>query len=217
MSKIIPTLSQQNFPKTYLLFQELIGGVSDKKKLLMEYYEGQKSILEIGCSVGNLADTFKPLQGIKYTGVDIDAGALKLAKKRFAKQSNFSFLNIDLIDLAESGQKFDYILFAGILHHVNDATALKLLKMVSKIITLDGVIVFSEVEKLRRDDNLFFKLFYNFEQGKYLRTAEELAALVRKGNIKVVETNERLVAPNAVGWPKVARFTLIKGKPTISI
>jgi hypothetical protein len=51
-------LSQSNFPRLWLLFQYLVGGTADKRRLAAMYYKGQKKVLEIGCSVGNVSQIF---------------------------------------------------------------------------------------------------------------------------------------------------------------
>ncbi len=120
-------LTQANFPRLWLFFQNHIGGTKDKQVLALSARENRCKILEIGCSVGNIADAFRPLKNILYTGIDIDSSAIGTAHMRFTK-TQFCFLETSVEEHAKSGMRYDYILIAGMLHHVDDATALSILK-----------------------------------------------------------------------------------------
>jgi SAM-dependent methyltransferase len=208
----MPLLTQSRFPGAWLLFQKLFGGTPDKQRLVLERYRGQARILEIGCSVGNLAEAFR-LPGIAYTGIDVDRSAIDHARRRLGQQPNLRFLRASPEDLLSEGQRFDYVLIAGVLHHVDDATASGLVRTGLALLASDGSLVVSEPEELRRTDNTLFKIFYRLEQGQYLRSVEALASLVQSSGARISFIGERLVSPGLVSWPKVARFTLIEAQP----
>jgi 2-polyprenyl-3-methyl-5-hydroxy-6-metoxy-1,4-benzoquinol methylase len=96
--------------------------------LATEHYHGQKRVLEIGCSVGNISSAFCAFPDIEFTGIDIDSHVINLAKHRFRDYPNFSFSLSSLEELSQQTKKFDYVLFAGMLHHVDDDTGLRLLR-----------------------------------------------------------------------------------------
>jgi 2-polyprenyl-3-methyl-5-hydroxy-6-metoxy-1,4-benzoquinol methylase len=98
--------------------QNVIGGNACKKALVTEHYRGQKRILEIGCSVGNVSAGFRVFPNVAFTGIDIDRHAIELAKRRFRNASNFRFSLSSLEELSRRGEIFDYVIFAGMLHNV---------------------------------------------------------------------------------------------------
>ncbi|MDE2589896.1 MAG: class I SAM-dependent methyltransferase [Patescibacteria group bacterium] len=70
-----------------------------------------KSVLEIGCGLGNNLKNFK---GMKVTGIDLSEHAIKIARERFP---NFSFYvgNILKIPLQET---FDLVFTSGVVEHI---------------------------------------------------------------------------------------------------
>ena len=209
----MPILSQSNFPRAWLIFQNLIGGNGDKQRLALKHYQGQRRILEVGCSVGNISSVFSRYPDVNFTGVDIDGKAIAHARRRFRDRPGFRFLEGSLADLAHDDESFDYILFAGILHHVDDGEARKLLRDGISMISPGGLLVLYEPDPLRPTDGLAFRLFYRLEQGAFLRDAEHLCDLVRSSGAKVISCEERLVSMGILRHPKVARFDLIAAQP----
>ena len=209
----MPFLSQTNFPRLWLLMQKTIGGNADKKSLAVEHYDGQKRVLEIGCSVGNISEVFTQFPGISFTGIDIDGNALTLARQRFASIDNFRFTEISLEKLSQMGEKFDYVLFAGILHHVNDATASRLLQFAHACLDSEATLVVYEPEAISSSDGWLLRIFCRlFEQGAFLRSRSELVALVEAAGISLEKIEDRNISPGIVRRPFVARFNLLKGR-----
>lgn len=203
-------LSQSNFPRLWLLFQYLVGGTADKRRLATMYYKGQKKVLEIGCSVGNVSQIFAKFKQAEFTGIDIDNNALGYARKRLGSLQNFKFKNIALSDLAKTGEKFDYVLFANILHHVDDKIALILLKDVQSLLSVGATLIVMEPEKMKDDYNLIFKFFYKLEKGKFRRRKDELTNLIIAAGLSIKTCSDVLVAPDSLPFLKVGRITLIE-------
>lgn len=209
----MPLLSQNRFPRLWLLMQQLIGGNAAKQALATEYYRGQQRVLEIGCSVGNISEAFLRYPGLKFTGIDIDGNALALAEHRFKDAQNFRFALCSLKELSEAGERFDYVLFAGMLHHVDDATGELLLRDALQCTSERGVIVIYEPEAVRAGDGWFFRLFYTLlEQGAHLRSRAALETLVRRAGVSLDRTEDRMISPGIVARPYVARFNLLVGR-----
>ena len=91
--------------KQYFRFSELIKNINLELK--------DKTILDLGCGSCGL---YKYLSDLgykgKYTGYDINASLINLAKKKFPK------INIKLIDIIEDDpqEKFNYVLVSGVLN-----------------------------------------------------------------------------------------------------
>lgn len=203
-------LNQTNFPRLFSLFQQVIGGTADKRRLATKYYKGQKKILEIGCSVGNVSQIFSKFKQVEFTGIDIDNNALDFARKRFRLLQNFKFRNIALSDLAKTGEKFEYVLFANILHHVDDETALILLKDVQLLLLPGATLIVMEPEKMKDDYNLIFKFFYRLEHGNFRRHKNELTNLINTAGLSVKTCSDVLVSSNFMPFLKAGRITLIE-------
>lgn len=201
--------AQNKFPYLWLIFQLAIGATYDKRKLAVKHYKGEKNILEVGCSLGNITPAFLPFKNFKYLGIDIDAGAINIAQKTFAKNPNISFRNVSLEKLAEENQTFDYILFAGMLHHTDDELSVSLLKDAKKLLAENGKIVVYEPESFRASDNLLFKLYAKLEQGEHLRSKEKMLNLLHLAGIYPTINEDILLAPSIFSFPKVIRFNLL--------
>jgi 2-polyprenyl-3-methyl-5-hydroxy-6-metoxy-1,4-benzoquinol methylase len=203
----MPFLSQSNFPRLWLLFQYLVGTTAEKRRLAILNYKGQKKILEIGCSVGNVSQIFSQFKDVEFTGIDIDNNALSFARSRLASLPNFKFRNVSLSELAQSGEKFDYILFANILHHVDDKVAFTLLKDVQALLSSGASLIVMEPEKIRDDYNLILRLYYKLELGQFRRHKNELTNLITSAGLTIKTCSDILVAPDSIPHLKVARFT----------
>jgi 2-polyprenyl-3-methyl-5-hydroxy-6-metoxy-1,4-benzoquinol methylase len=209
----MPLLSQSRFPRLWLLMQKTIGGNACKQQFAIEHYRGQSKVLEIGCSVGNISSVFQQYAGISFTGIDIDASALALAQKRFRRIPNFRFMHRSLQDLASDGERFDYVIFAGILHHVDDATGEKLLRDALTCTSPDGYLVIYDPEATQEHDKWLVRWFEKLlEQGAHLRTKTALEALALKAGVVLEQVESRMVSPGIVRRPYVARFSVLLGR-----
>jgi SAM-dependent methyltransferase len=211
----MPFFTQSRFPRLWLLMQNMIGGNACKQALATEHYCGQKRVLEIGCSVGNISAAFCAFPDVAYTGIDIDRSAIDLAQRHFHNTPNFRFSLSSLEELSCRGETFDYVLFAGILHHVDDDTGLQLLRSAVKCTDCNGgCLVIYEPEAVRPSDGWFLRAFYTlFEQGTFLRTSSNLQRLVEDGGIALDTVEVRMVSPGIVRCTYIARFNLLAGRP----
>jgi SAM-dependent methyltransferase len=203
-------LSQTRFPQAWLLAQKLIGGTPDKKRLALRHYSGQRKILEVGCSVGNLADAFLDMNDIIYTGVDIDEAALATARRRFAGNPRFVFRNDPIERLAAENLRWDYVLIAGVLHHVDQPTAEAMIAACVAVVEQGGRLVVSEPVPLRPGDGPVFGLMHRIEQGRFLRETAQLVELLQRAGLNVESCEEPLIGPGLLPSPKIMRFALIK-------
>jgi 2-polyprenyl-3-methyl-5-hydroxy-6-metoxy-1,4-benzoquinol methylase len=209
--------TQHQFPWLWLLMQNLIGGNASKQAMAIEHYRGEKRVLEIGCSVGNISDAFRAFPDVSFTGIDIDSRAIEVARRRFRTKANFRFSLRSLVDLSDSGERFDYVLFAGILHHVDDRTGSQLLRDAVKCLGADGRLVIYEPEAPRPSDGWLLRYFCNhLEQGAFLRTSHGLRHLVEHSGIGIESFEDRMVSPGIVNRPHVARFNLLGATPALT-
>jgi cyclopropane fatty-acyl-phospholipid synthase-like methyltransferase len=203
------SLSQTNFPNLWLLMQKMIGGNGSKQEFATKWYSLQKNILEIGCSVGNVSSCFTRYKDINFVGIDIDAAVIRVAEKRFKNFPNFNFRHCYLSDYLSEGKFFDYILFAGILHHVDDQTAIQLLQDVKKCAAKEASIIVYDPEMTTPDDNILLRLFLkNMEQGQFVRSRAEYQNLIELSGLRILDARSEMQSPGIVKRPYVARFSL---------
>ncbi len=80
-------------------------------------------VLEIGCGMGTDGAQFAKA-GADYTGIDLTAAAIELARKRFALSDlNGEFRVSDAENLDFDSESFDLVYSHGVLHHTPDIEA----------------------------------------------------------------------------------------------
>jgi SAM-dependent methyltransferase len=182
-----PFLTQERFPKLWLLFQAIFGATREKKRLALKHLGDHRNVIEIGCSAGVLARAFADVPGLRYLGVDIDPRAIELATERFSDQKNVSFSTQTMRELGDQGHTFDYVLFANILHHVDDPTAVDLIRDASRLVAPGGTMVVIEPDILRPDDSLLVRSLYKLERGLFRRPPAEYERLMHEAGVRPAE------------------------------
>jgi tRNA (mo5U34)-methyltransferase len=77
-----------------------------------------KTVLDIGCNAGFYSQRMHE-RGARVTGIDHDPRYL--AQARFAAAElgyDIEFRRLDVYDVAELGERFDYVIFMGVLYHL---------------------------------------------------------------------------------------------------
>lgn len=204
----MPFFTQSRFPTLWKIFQYSIGGTIDKRKLCILKYRGQKQVLEIGCSLGNIAKAFQKQFQIDYTGIDIDPVVIRYAEKDFAPWHNFRFLCQDFDGFVrETNHKFDYILFAGIFHHIDDQLCKSMLEVSQQIMPDEGIVVVVDLLMPEPQDNWFIHWFINLEQGKYVRKESEMYSILSNiPGLQLKEAEVHYVGATPFSLPKCAKF-----------
>jgi len=78
-----------------------------------------KSVLDIGCNAGFYSLEMKRRGAARVVGIDSDD--TYLAQARFAAEVNgadIEFRKLDVYDVAKLGERFDLVLFMGVLYHL---------------------------------------------------------------------------------------------------
>jgi 2-polyprenyl-3-methyl-5-hydroxy-6-metoxy-1,4-benzoquinol methylase len=208
----MPFLTQSRFPQIWKWFQYLIGGTIDKRKLCTLHFPGAGNVIEVGCSLGNIAWAFTQYAELTYTGIDIDPIAIKRARRDFRQHPNFSFVCEELQAFSLDNQNgFDYVLFAGILHHVNDEECLRLLKSAVSLMAQKAKLVVVEPILPTEEDNWFIHWFLNLEQGEYVRSHQSMLKILHSNvSLHLESAQEYLVGATPFSIPKCARFGVYK-------
>jgi len=200
-------LSQSNFPLLWDWFQFWIGGTIDKRKLCSLDISGNERVLEVGCSTGNIAEIFARLPDVQYVGLDIDLAALKRASEKFKGASNLNFSGIPFLDYQQPEHPFDIVLFAGILHHIDDATVQAFLNHSKSLIKPDGKVIVVDPVLPEAQDPKLFHYFSKLEQGQFVRSDTHLRKLLLDTvGLHITKSEAHFIGATPWSLPKVLRF-----------
>ena len=103
---IVEHLAQN--PILWTIFEKIFGADKQKEAIYRSAVEFKKSLLDFGCSSGNITGAFLDFD---YTGVDTDKKSISYAKKRWASYKNVKFICTDILGKRFNRQRFNYILF----------------------------------------------------------------------------------------------------------
>ncbi len=118
----------------------IIPWIDDTKDL------DDKRILEIGCGTGSSTVALAE-QGAEITGIDIDDGALEVAKDRsrvYGLYMEFLLLNADQILNTFGTNSFDFIIYFACLEHMTIPERLASLRQAWEMLSEQGLLIIVE-------------------------------------------------------------------------
>jgi SAM-dependent methyltransferase len=141
-------------PAIYRFFQGAVAGdVLDR--YIAEYVRpvrGDK-VFDLGCGTGEILDHLPP---VDYLGFDISESYIKAAQSRFGDRGRFVHGDVGLTTIDEEAGTFDVALATGVVHHLDDPTAIKLFELAAKalkpggrLITFDGCFTPDQTRRAR--------------------------------------------------------------------
>lgn len=132
-----------DYPLVYLSLQAAIGAKRARKLCLNQFALplGGERVLDVGCGPGFVIDY---LPQVDYVGIDIDRRYIDHAKRHYGDRGEFHCYELTAERARDLGT-FDLILLNGVVHHLDDATAVELLGILAnslntggRLMTLDG-------------------------------------------------------------------------------
>lgn len=135
--------TKQHYEETPFDFTEISSRLFDKKLtygVLRDYNFDGKNIVDVGCSVGFVGDYIKKrYPSYNYLGVDINAKAVEIARKKGLDVREGSNLQLDISD-----GYADFVISDGVIHH-----------------TPDPFRCFKELIRITKKDGFIFLYVYN--------------------------------------------------------
>jgi len=174
--KFINIRSILSIPSMYRLFSDMIGAKRARTIMVQKYLKTRKGyrVLDIGCGTG---DILEYLDGVNYTGFDIDLKYIDAAKKRFGNRGVFLCQSVRK-EAMFGPEMFDIVISFGVLHHLTDDEAINLFQLASsalkpgcRIITVDPCYVKCQSAAAR--------FLISIDRGRYVRSDAEYFKLAQ--------------------------------------
>ncbi len=193
-------------PALWDLSQRIFGADDEKKRLYFEPLgidDRSSRILDFGCATGNTASPFAEYD---YTGIDIDPALIDYARFKFRGYPKMKFVAGDITSY-EPDRPFDYILFAGVAHHLDDQLLPKLLLRLRTFLSERGHIYFVDPVITGRE-NRQVRLLMKADQGKFHRSAAAYEQLFGRIGLNVIEKRPLHTQDTLFRQPEYAFFKL---------
>jgi cyclopropane fatty-acyl-phospholipid synthase-like methyltransferase len=124
----------------YQRLQDLLGSRRFQRRLITEQVAAAPGmrLLDIGCGTGAVVEHVP--RDVAYHGFDPSAGYIAAAQQRWGDRGRFWCAGVDDPVPADIG-RFERATAIGVLHHLDDATAVKLAARAAAALTADGLLV----------------------------------------------------------------------------
>lgn len=166
-------------PWAYDLLQNVLGARRGRTQLIRDHIRPGRefTILDIGCGTGEIVPHLP--KDVSYHGFDLSQPYIDSANRRFGHRATFHCMDIADYLPEDDSRLADVVIAVGILHHVDDEVAHKLisgarskLKPGGRLITMDGTLVDAQSSMAR---NLILR-----DRGQNIRTPEGYRALAEQ-------------------------------------
>ena len=166
-----------SYPIVYSALQSLMGARKGRQRIVDNYIKPspEMKILDIGCGPAEILDC---LPNVEYYGFDISSQYIKSARSKFLDRGTFFCKIFDDTDLAVL-PKVDMVLAIGLLHHLEDEEAIRLVELVSKVLKPGGRLLTID-PCFTPNQNFIARFLINNDRGQNVRNKEEYASLVNE-------------------------------------
>lgn len=156
-------------PRFYMALQRLLGEKKARVRYIDEMVKPavQMKILDCGCGPASI---LSHLPDVTYTGIDINPNHIAYARALYGERGRFVVGDV-VHDLKEENGSFDLILVSGVLHHLTDEDAKRLLASVIELVKPGGRIVTIDCVWLP-SQNPIARIFNKLDSGLNVRTVE---------------------------------------------
>jgi len=163
-------------PQLYAALQSVLGAHRSRRRFVDEVLQPVAGMrfLDVGCGPASI---LQYLPKVNYTGLDLNPEHIEYARARYADRGTFLVADVAKMKLEAAGS-FDLILLSGLLHHLDDGPAMKLLADLIGLLKPDGRIVSIDGVWLS-PQNPIARLFNRLDSGKNIRTPDGYVKLTK--------------------------------------
>jgi SAM-dependent methyltransferase len=185
-------------PWVYRLFGHVLGSEANKQWFIDDVLclrDGQK-LVDVGCGPADILDR---LPGVEYVGLDISDVYIQAAKAKFKTRGGAKFLSGSVEDWTRDPltHEADVVLANGVLHHVDDDEAKKILEFAYRALKDNGRFIFYEPCYLIWQSGIS-AYFMSRDRGQNIRTEQEWKELA--SNIFPVVSTNIVTGVNRLGY-----------------
>lgn len=177
MAQIVDGIrSVLSHPTVYSLFQNLMGAKSGWQNFISNFVKPFPGmvILDIGCGPCDILDY---LENVDYFGFDISAHYISRAKEKYGDRGTFTAKLLTPEDLGDL-PKFDVVICSGVLHHLDDAIAIDIIRMAFSALKPGGR--FLSIDPVfESGQNPIARYLISKDRGQNVRTRAEYGVLAR--------------------------------------
>lgn len=166
-----------SLPAFYNSFSKILGA-EDSRRFFAERYvsaDGNSKILDIGCGTSEIL-TYLP-KDVEYIGYDLSETYIDAARARFGNRGKWFCAPVSLMNVEEFGT-FDIVIATGILHHLDDSEAIRLIEVAFSALKPHGRFVCLE-NAYTEDQSALSRLIVSQDRGQNVRTPDGYALLFR--------------------------------------
>jgi SAM-dependent methyltransferase len=169
-------------PSAYDTFQRAIGATAFRQSLVDEFIRTRPSdrVLEVGCGTARILDH---LSVSRYVGIDNNPKYIANARRRYSNRGEFISADVGNLSL-DASERYDIVLALGLLHHIDDQAATRLLAEACRHLA-DGGRVVTVDPALVRGQPLVARVLISLDRGRHVRTPEQYEWLGRQSFAKV--------------------------------
>ena len=177
-----------SLPWVYRLFTHIVGIEANRQWFIDDVLclrDGQK-LVDVGCGPADILDR---LPGVEYVGLDISDVYIQAAKAKFKTRGGAKFLSGSVEDWTRNPLTYeaDVVLANGVLHHIDDDEAKKILEFAYRALKDNGRFIFYEPCYLIWQSGIS-AYFMSRDRGQNIRTEQEWKELA-SSIFPVVSTN----------------------------
>ncbi|MGZ5322181.1 MAG: class I SAM-dependent methyltransferase [Solirubrobacterales bacterium] len=179
-------------PRVYWLSQVVLG--SPRRHANFVEHVGPEPgmrILDMGCGPGEL---LRLMPGTDYLGFDLNPTYIDAARKRFGDLGEFRCADVTTADF--EGRRFDVVTAHGLLHHLDDEQADRLMALAASVLDEGGRLLTADTAIVDGTAR-FSRWLIEHDRGKDMRTPEGYAELGRRrfADVEVSFENQRILPP----------------------
>ncbi len=165
-------------PAVFRLFKQIVLPDRGNEIYVRDHVrvrEGDR-VLDIGCGVADVLDL---LPAVDYHGFDLSQAYIDAASERYGDRGHFTCAAVSELGLGALEGTCDVVLATGLLHHLDDEDALRLLRTAraalkpgGRFVTFDGVFT--------PDQGRLARWLVSLDRGRHVRRLEEYVTLAEQ-------------------------------------